>query len=283
MTSKARATVHGAISIVNAVATGMGATMGTDQQVTAVVEASPGRGVELLTGGGRSRFISKTVEGVVPARILSRNRIAISVESDIPAGCGLKSSSAVSSAIALACAKLFNAGAGDRKILLAGVNAAIRTKISITGAYDDACACYYGGFNVTDNRGKRLILHENGPRDMAVVIFVPGGAGRGDVRRLKTLGTAFREAWGLAKKSDYWGAMVLNGLSTSAALGSDSGMITDLLEAGAVGASVSGNGPAVAAVTRRENAAAVRRVFAHMGGRTIMAKSSNKKAEARLL
>ena len=67
LTSKARATVHGAISIVNAVATGMGATMGTDQQVTAVVEASPGRGVELLTGGGRSRFISKTVEGVVPA------------------------------------------------------------------------------------------------------------------------------------------------------------------------------------------------------------------------
>ena len=48
----------------------------------------------------------------------------------------------------------------DTEILRIGVDASIKTKVSLTGAYDDACACYYGGFNVTDNYKKRIIHSE---------------------------------------------------------------------------------------------------------------------------
>jgi len=51
----------------------------------------------------------------------------------------------------MASAKLFKPQMNDIEILNVGVDASIETKVSLTGAYDDACACYYGGFVVTDN------------------------------------------------------------------------------------------------------------------------------------
>ena len=135
----------------------------------------------------------------------------------------------------------------------------------MTGAYDDACACYFGGFNITDNYKKKLILHEKGPRNLIAVIFIPKARKRGNIKKLKTLDMVFEKAWNLAKNTDYWNAMVLNGLATSAILNSDPKIITDLLEKGAVGASVSGNGPAIAAVARQ--------------GRIVVTKINNKKAE----
>lgn len=278
---KAKATVHGAISVVNAVATGRGATLGTEQQVAAIAEASPGRGVTLQTENGNvsSRLISKTVEKVLSKKILGKNRISIRLESDIPTGYGLKSSSAISSAVALACARLFKPKIDDQKVLLAGVYASIDTKVSMTGAYDDACACYFGGFNVTDNYKKRLVLHQNGPRNMVAVIFIPKSRKRGNAKKLKTLDMVFKKAWNLAKNTDYWNAMVLNGLATSAILDSDPRIITDLLEKGAVAASVSGNGPAIAAVARQENLSGVKKVFSEREGQTVVARINNKKAE----
>jgi len=44
-----RAEMHGAISIVNAIATGRGATLGISIPIQAVVEAVPGRGIVLKT------------------------------------------------------------------------------------------------------------------------------------------------------------------------------------------------------------------------------------------
>ena len=276
-----QAKVHGAISIVNAIATGKGATLGTEQYVTATVDESTGKGILLQTENGNisSRLINKTVEKIVSKKILDKTKITIQLETDIPTGYGLKSSSAISSAIALACAKLFNVKTDDQKILLSGVDASIETKVSITGAYDDACACYFGGFNVTDNLRKKIVLHENGPKNTMAVIFIPKVRKRGNIKKLKTLDIIFEKAWNLAKKSDYWNAMVLNGLATSSILNSDPKIITDLLEKGAIGASVSGNGPAIAAVVRNDNLTSVKKVFSEMKGRTVVTKINNKKAE----
>ena len=49
--------------------------------------------------------------------------------------------------------------------------------------------------------------------------------------------------------------MIINGLATASILNSDSKIITELIEKGALGASVSGNGPSIAAVTKKENEA----------------------------
>ena len=73
--------------------------------------------------------------------------------------------------------------------------------------------------------------------------------------------------------------MIINGLATSTILNSDPKIITDLLEKGALGASVSGNGPAIAAIVKKGNEENIKKVFSALEGTTIVSKINNKKAE----
>ena len=278
---KAKATVHGAVSLVNAIATKKGATLGIGLKVEATVETSPGKGITLHSENKTlsSRLINKTVEKIIPKKDLEQNKISITLVSEIPTGYGLKSSSAISSAVALACAKIFKPKLTDQQILLAGVDASIESKVSITGAYDDACSCYYGGFNVTYNAKKRRVHYEKGPTNLTAIIFIPKNRKRGNLKNLKVLSTVFDNAWELAKKGNYWEAMNINGLATASILNSDPKIITNLIEKGALGASVSGNGPAIAAITKKENESNIKKIFSALEGSIIISKISNKKAE----
>ena len=279
--AKAKATVHGAVSLVNAIANQKGATLGIELKVEATVETSPGKGISIQSENKSlsSRLINKTIEKIVSKKDLEQNKISITLDSEIPTGYGLKSSSAISSAIALACAKIFKPKFTDQQILLAGVEASIESKVSITGAYDDACSCYYGGFNVTDNAKKRRIQFEKAPSNLMAVIFIPKNRKRGNLKKLKILSSTFENAWELSKKANYWDAMIINGLATSTILNSDPKIITDLIEKGALGASVSGNGPSIAAIIKKENESAIKKVFSALEGNIIISKISNKKAE----
>lgn len=278
---KAKATVHGAISIVNAIANKKGATLGIALKVEAIVEATSGKGITIQSQNKSisSRLINKTIEKILSKKDLEQNKITIILDSEIPTGYGLKSSSAISSAVALACAKLFKPKLDDQQILLAGVDASIESKVSITGAYDDACSCYYGGFNVTDNAKRRRVHFENGPSNLITVIFIPKNRKRGNLKNLNSLSTVFEKAWEMAKKANYWEAMTVNGLATASILNSDPKIITCLIEKGALAASVSGNGPSIAAVVKKENELDIKKIFSALDGSVIVSKISNKKAE----
>jgi shikimate kinase len=279
--ARAKATVHGAISLVNAIANQKGATLGIALKVEAIVETSPGKGITIQSKNKSlsSRLINKTVEKVVSKKDLEKNKITITLDSEIPTGYGLKSSSAISSAVVLACTKIFKPKFTDQQILLAGVEASIESKVSITGAYDDACSCYYGGFNVTDNEKRKRIHFQKAPTNLIAVIFIPKNRKRGNLRNLKILSSIFDNAWELARKKRYWEAMIINGLATASILNSDSKIIITLIEKGALGASISGNGPAIAAITKKENEATMKKVFSALEGNIIISKISNKKAE----
>jgi shikimate kinase len=279
--AKVKAVVHGAVSLVNAIANKRGATLGISLSVEAILETSPGKGIIIQSKNKTisSRLINKTVEKILTKKELDQNKITLSLESEIPTGYGLKSSSAISSAVALACAKIFKPKLTDHQILLAGVDASIESKVSITGAYDDACSCYFGGFNVTDNAKKKIIHSEKIPSNLKAVIFVPKNRKRGNVKNLKTLSSVFDNAWRLAKNSNYWEAMIINGLATSTILNSNPKIIPNLLEKGAIAASVSGNGPAIAAIVKKENEQNVKKVFSSLDGSIIVSKVNNKKAE----
>jgi shikimate kinase len=279
--AKAKAVVHGAVSLVNAIANKKGATLGISLIVQAIIETSPGKGIIIQSKNKTlsSRLINKTVEKILTKKELEQNKITINLESEIPTGYGLKSSSAISSAVALACAKIFKPKLTDQQILLAGVDASIESKVSITGAYDDACSCYFGGFNVTDNAKKKIIRSEKIPSNLIAIIFVPNNRKRGNLKKLKTLSSVFENAWKLAKNANYWEAMIINGLATSTILNSDPKIITDLLEKGAIAASVSGNGPSIAAIVKKEDEQNVKRVFSSLDGNIIVSKINNKKAE----
>ncbi len=279
--ARVEATLHGAISIVNAIATGKGAILGISLKTKALVDISPGNGVVIESKNKTisSRLINSVIRKVIPKNDLDKTKIKISLESEIPTGYGLKSSSAISSAVALACAKLFRPKWSDNQILLAGVNASIESKVSITGAYDDACGCYYGGYAVTDNYKRKIIKSERVSKKLVAVIFIPRSRKRGNVKNLKNLSPIFEQAWNFARNSDYWNAMILNGLATSTILKSDPKIIIDLIEKGALGASVSGNGPAIAAICKKENAVNIKKVFSNIVGTILVSEINNKKAE----
>jgi len=278
---KVKATVHGAVSIVSAIANKKGATLGIELKVEVTIETSEGKGIEIQSENKSlsSRLINKTIEKIVSKKYLEKNKMLITINSEIPTGYGLKSSSAISSAIALACAKIFKPKLTDKQILVAGVDASIESKVSITGAYDDACSCYYGGFNVTDNGKRKRIHFERVPSNLIAIIFIPKNRKRGNLKKLKILSSIFNNAWELAKEKKYWESMTINGLATSAILNSDPKIIVDLIEKGALAASVSGNGPSIAAIVKKDNVSNVKKVFEVLEGNIIVSKVNNKRAE----
>lgn len=278
---KVKATVNGAISIVNAIATWKGATLGISSKVEAIVSATEGKGIilELDNQNMSSRLVNKVVEFAVPKKELEKNKIEIQLKSEIPTGYGLKSSSAISSVISLACHKLFKPNYTDNSVLYAGIDASLATKVSMTGAFDDACACYFGGIQITDNKTRKIIKSDKIPANLAAVVFVPKSRKRGNIKQLKVLETIFDRAWSFAKTGDYWNAMTLNGYATSAVLNSDPKIISALIENGALGASVSGNGPSIAAIVKKDNTSKIKKVFSEYEGTAMVAEINNKRAE----
>ena len=187
------AKVFGAVSIVNAIATGKGATLGVDTFVETKLVKKEGTGIQITSENKTisSRLINQIIKNMIPAKILEKSRLELDFKSNIPTGYGLKSSSAISSAVALSCAKAFRKKISDEEILKLGAKTSIQTKVSITGAYDDACACHFGGFNVTDNLKMKLIHRELAPKDLEAIIFLPKSRKRGNLKRLKEFNNAF--------------------------------------------------------------------------------------------
>src|SRR5215510_9355052 len=100
---RVKATMHGAISIVNAIATGNGSSLGISLKAIAEVELGKGRGIKFLTGRNDDRLVNNIVHNTMPKEMIEGNQITIRIKSEIPIGYGLKSSSAVSNAVSLAC------------------------------------------------------------------------------------------------------------------------------------------------------------------------------------
>ncbi|MEW6605645.1 MAG: shikimate kinase [Thermoproteota archaeon] len=280
---KARATMHGAVSIVNAIATGNGSSLGISLKVIAEVELSRGRGVRFLTGKNEDRLVNNIVRNTMPKEMIDNNQIIIRVKSEIPIGYGLKSSSAVSNAVALACSGLAREDIDDYAVLDAAVRASLDAKVSITGAYDDATACYFGGFTVTDNYARRLIRREEAPENVYAIIFLPRNTPRGDVRKLSNLSDLFTDAFKLAEAGEYWKAMKLNGVLASAALSSRYAPIMVMLERGALAAGISGNGPSMAAVAYEDEIDEIKSALSKFEGRIIISKVNNQKASVEIV
>ena len=272
--------VFGAVSIVNAIATGKGSTLGIDTFVEITLTKKEGKGIHITSENKSisSRLINKLIENMIPKKILDNTKLELDFKSNIPTGYGLKSSSAISSAVVLSCAKAFGKTMSDDDILKLGAKTSIQTKISITGAYDDACACHFGGFNVTDNSKMRLLHREIAPKDLQAIIFLPKSRKRGNLKKLKEFKDAFEKSWQLAKNSDYWNAAILNGIATSSILNSEPNLIMKLMEKGALCATISGNGPSIMAITDRKNKSRVQKEFSGLDGKIMISNINNKKA-----
>lgn len=276
---KARAIVHGAVSIVNAIATGMGSALGISLKVTAEAQIQTGHGIKFTTGRNGDRLIKNIIQKTIPKEIIDGNMISISVDSQIPLGYGLKSSSAVSNAVALACSRMAKeAEIDDYGILDASTRSSLEAKVSMTGAYDDATACYFGGFTVTDNYSRRLIRKEKAPENLYAIIMLPTNSSRGNIHKLRNFSDLFIDAFELAESGQYWKAMKLNGVLASAALSSSYAPALDAIEHGAFSASISGNGPSIAAIGYEDTVEQIVEALSKFDGRIIVSRVNNEKA-----
>ena len=196
----------------------------------------------------------------------------VETESNIPIAVGLKSSSAASNAIALATLEAIGKkGSGNEAIGL-GVDASLRAGVTLTGAYDDACACYLGGLVATDNTRRRILKHFR-PRDHArVLIYVPKGKKYTkdiDAKQLRNVKPFVEVAHREALRGNYWFSLTLNGLVYSNSFGCDTTPARQALHEGALAAGLSGKGPAVAAVVPSSKVGRVRSVWSSLPGRII--------------
>lgn len=277
MTLSATATMYGAVSIVNAIATGKGATLGVSLKVTVRITLEPGH-----TGISRNfvndKLVNRIIRTILPNSLIKNHFISINLSSEIPAGWGLKSSSAVSNAVSLACHKLLNDNIYDRSVLNTAVNSSLWAKVSITGAYDDACGCYYGGLVLTDNHYKKLIRRDPVNEELHVLIFLPTGVARGEIKNLTFQKELFNHAFRLALKGDYWKAMNLNGVVTNSILYNNYLPAIKALENNCLAVSYSGNGPAIAAVVHKDNVENLKSSFHNLAGKVIHTKANNTKS-----
>lgn len=271
-----KATVHGAISIVNAIATGKGSALGISLVTTAEIHMRQGEG-KIFNNNRNSNLFKYIIHNCIPKTILQCNDIFLTLSSDIPIGFGLKSSSAVSSAVSLACYGLVEENIDDFKVLDTAVNASRKAKITITGAYDDTTACYFGGFVITDNYSNKLLRREKGPLDLLSLILLPNNSARKNPLKLKILAEFFDQAIQSAENSDYWKAMTLNGLLVSSLMGYDYTPILLSIENGALSASISGNGPSIAVIIEKKNLITITNILEKYG-KILVCKINNTKA-----
>ena len=280
-TKSASATVHGAVSILNAVANGKGSALGISLKVSSQVTLTDSDGITLESKGEirDDKLVRAVVNRTIPKELLDKHGVNVKVDSEIPVGYGLKSSGAVSNAIALACLKIVRDRFPDLDAINSAVDASLDAKVTITGAFDDACASYFGGFVVTDNHARKIIRQEQAPSDLYAIIFVPAKAERADPTKLKTLSSFFDEAFKLAQNAEYWEAMMLNGILVSAGLAIPYKPIKEAVERGALSASVSGNGPALAAVAYEWKLDDIVKCWQGYDGKVIVSKVNNEKAK----
>lgn len=230
-----------------------------------------------------TNLLKNIINSILPKEIVRNNLVRVDIKSQIPAGMGLKSSSAVSGAMALACYGLIGNDLDDETILNSAIRASLDAGVTITGAYDDSTACYFGGIVVTNNYRFELMHREDAPADLFVVLFLPAIKRQGKICNLYAFSDLFAEAFNLAKSRHYWKAMKLNGLLTSSALCGSYEPVLASIQGGALGASISGNGPSIAAVTYKEHVDDIKQIFDRYDGVTIVSGTNNEKASVKII
>jgi shikimate kinase len=256
----------GAVTIVNAIAAGRGCAVGVDLQTWAEVELSPGDGVEARLEGlpDEPSALVELCVGKVLDRFSVRRKATVRTGSRIPVSRGLKSSSAAANAVILATLDALGERMDGMEVLRMNARASMEAGVSVTGALDDAAASLLGGVVFTDNSRMELLRREDWTLCRRAVIGVPERMIRKQGlprERMAAFRPLVEEAFHLAWNGEYGKAMSLNSLCYGAALELDQELAVAALLAGALGAGISGTGPAVAAFVDRESEEAVARAM----------------------
>jgi shikimate kinase len=275
---KGYASANGAATILNAVAIWKGSAFGIGLKTTAEVELNNSGCVKGDVPGVDTRLIERCV-GLVLERLGCTYGATVRTWSEIPVASGLKSSSTAANAAILATLDALDEDMDLIEAAKIGVVAARDVGVTITGALDDALASMLGGVVITDNHEMKLLKREE--LSSEVLLLVPDQkvfSGNTNVKRSRLIAPLAEVAFDLAMHGDYERAMMLNGFAYCAALGLPTEPLLRALEAGAIGVSLSGTGPAYAALVGDEQLNALELMWSSLGGRVIRTKANNRSA-----
>jgi shikimate kinase len=265
MIGSARSTA--AITIVNAIPTGIGCALGIDLPVHARValrRSAPGAEPTFSFSRGAGTPVVREALRLAIDRYADGGPWSADVRlrSEIPPARGLKSSSAVATAIARATARAAGKDPAPVELARLAAGAGRTAGVSATGAMDDALASVIPGFCVTDNRAGEVVRLGPFDPDWKVALLIPprkhapSPTWRDSFERVAGEGGRAADR---ALAGDWWAAMTANSELVERTMGYEYAPVRELaLEHGALGAGVSGLGPALAAVCPATRVAEVR-------------------------
>lgn len=253
------ASACGSATVVNAIASGKGAAFAIDLRVRAEVELSKGRkGIEGRVGETEEspKLIELCVQKVLEReKALNQYGGEVKTSTDLPIAVGLSSSSAAANATILATYDALGKEPEPEDAIDLGIDAAFEAGTTVTGAFDDAAASFLGGGAITDNRERKLLKRFDMDPKLQVLVYLPRGRSYTaaiDVERTELVKELVEAVHQLALDGNVFEALTLNGLVYSSILNYDPKPALDALEAGAEGAGLTGTGPAVVAVAKKE-------------------------------
>jgi len=284
---RAEALCHGAATIINAIATGKGAAFGVDLWTKAEVILTDEPEIiqgEIVSDPDESIVLIEKVVDRVFRHFGVEQEFGAKVKtwSNIPIARGLKSSSVAANAIALATVAALGKDVDDLTIVNLGVDGAFEAKVTVTGAFDDASASYFGGVVITDNLKRKIVGNYAIPEKLAILFYVPSGksyTSNTDVNKIKSVTPLVEIAYKEALKGNFWSALTINGLIYSSVLGYDTSIALDALTAGALAAGLCGKGPTVTAVVPIEKVDSVKDSWQAYEGEILQTRMNHEKAK----
>jgi len=246
----------GSATVINAIATGYGSAFGIGRYVTAEVRLKSSK----ITCRS-DKDVDTTLMELCVKKVLEKfdidTGVSVKTYSDLPVASGLSSSSATSNAVTLATVLAISKKyipeykLDEFEVLNMAIDASLDARVTITGAFDDASASFFGGLTITDNMQRKILKWQNMEKQN-ILIYMPDKksiTAQSDIRKMKLLAPYVKLAFNEALNGDIYKALTLNGLLYCAALEFNPNIALDALSAGAFAAGLSGTGPSFVAIT----------------------------------
>lgn len=274
----------GSATIINAIATGFGSAFGIGLDIVCNAKIQSHSITCSNDVGADTSLMELCVSNVFDYYNINTDEFGLDIKttSELPMASGLSSSSALSNAVTAISSKIiseeFNLEPlSDFDIINLAIESSLKAKVTITGAFDDATASYFGGVTVTDN-GARKILIKEPMEELPVLVYMPNfisKSGSSDVNKMKLMAPLVETAFEIAKNKDYFKALNLNGLIYAAALGFDSSIAIEALNAGALASGLSGTGSSFVAICEEDKIDDIKEAWSLLDGRVIETFSDN--------
>lgn len=272
----------GSATIINAISTGFGSAFGIDLNIKAsVCENKKDKIISKSDIGADTKLMDMCVDAILKHYNVDCP-LTIETETNLPMGSGLSSSSALSNAVCKGVSSYIAdefdfKPLDDLEVLNLAIDTSLDAKVTITGAYDDASASFFGGVVVTDNYNRKILLKEKFNESDILIFLVDKDSLTIDVDVKKTslISSMVDLAFKQALDKNYFNALNLNGILYSSVLGYDSNIALEALSAGALASGLSGTGSAFTAIVDDQSIDQVKDAWSQFEGKIIQTYVNN--------